>query len=101
MEQLITHIETITTQPGNGSKADMTKQPDNKSSTLQKSLLTPTPPSVFKHYHLYLNENQVELTLNTTYLSKQQISQLQKFIHQWLSQKGYTLKQLMLNGEHQ
>ena len=57
--------------------------------------------SVFKHYQLFLDGNQVELTLNTTHLSKQQVSELHTFIREWLNQKGFTLKQLILNGEQQ
>ena len=56
------------------------------------------PNSMFKNYQLFLTNNVVELTLNTTQLSKQQASDLEKIIKQWLTHKGYSLKQLTING---
>ena len=57
--------------------------------------------SLFKHYQLFISSNHVELTLNTAQLSNRQTSELQKLIKQWLSNKGYSLKQLMINGVQQ
>ena len=74
-----------------------------------KALQTPTTRKIetnainetFKNYQLFLNGNQVELTLNTTLFSKQEIQDLRVLIKQWLTQKNYTLKQLLINGESQ
>jgi hypothetical protein len=69
---------------------------------LRKTLPTPTATIMLKPYQLFVDDDdRIELTLNTTHLSKQQGLELQTFIRQWLNQKGFTLKQLVLNGEQQ
>jgi hypothetical protein len=54
--------------------------------------------SIFKNHQLFINNNEVELTLNTSQLSKEETHQLQKFMKQWLNQKGYALTKLIING---
>jgi len=92
-------ILTFTLPDGRGSDSVETTRSIN--TILRKPLITPTSTSIFKHYQLFIDDNQVELTLNTAHLSKLQVIELQTFIRQWLNQKGYTLKQLVLNGEQQ
>lgn len=53
---------------------------------------------IFKHHQLFLNNNLAELTLNTTQLSKDETNELQRLIKRWLANKGYTLKQFIING---
>lgn len=63
---------------------------------------TVVPPyRSFKNHQLFIHDKSVELTLNTTQLSKQQTYELQNFIKQWLAKKGYCLKQLIINGVKQ
>lgn len=59
------------------------------------------PTATIKPYQLFIDDNQVELALNTTHWSQQEILDLKSFIHQWVQKKGYSLKQLILNGEPQ
>ena len=104
IEQLIDGISTTLNPTGRHAEAEITdqavvnkysKQPISNQPLLQSTLLS------FKNHQLFLSDNALELTLNTTHLSKQQASELQKLIKQWLTQKGYTLKQLMINGVQQ
>lgn len=56
---------------------------------------------IFKNHQLFIDNNVVELTLNTSQLSKDETSELQKLVKQWLANKGYILKQFIINGEIQ
>ena len=100
VQQFITALDKTIEHMGNITEHTITNPFEAKTKINTKPMLTPTSTATFKNYQLYLNDNQVELTLNTT-LSKPQITELQQFIQQWLSQKGYTLKQLMINGVKQ
>lgn len=57
--------------------------------------------AVFKSWQLFLNNNFAELSLNTTQLSKEETNELHKLIKQWLTEKGYALKQFIINGVSQ
>lgn len=57
--------------------------------------------AVFKSWQLFLNDNFAELSLNTTQLSKEETTELHKLIKQWLTEKGYALKQFIINGVSQ
>ena len=56
------------------------------------------PETLRNNHHLFLNQREAELSLNTQHLNKQQINELQILIKQWLRSKGYSLKQLIING---
>jgi hypothetical protein len=60
-----------------------------------------SPNSFFKHYQIFINDAGVELTLNTTQLTKQQTQEVQKLIKQWLTTSGYRLQQFIINGVKQ
>lgn len=98
IEQLMMHIEHITEQTSMGTEHQIVEQPIVKKTLYLKPVLNAATPSTFKNYQLFLEDNQVELTFNTTRLSKQHITALQKSVQHWLRDRGYTLKQLMING---
>ena len=101
IEQLITRIKKSIEQLKIQSEHAIAEQPNIPNI----ANLTPMPltavPITFKNYQLFLNDNQVELTFNTSGLSKQQINELHNVVKQWLVQKGYALKQLTINGVQQ
>ncbi|MCW0218340.1 MAG: hypothetical protein OJI67_08465 [Prosthecobacter sp.] len=84
---------------------------DQTEKTLQEEIQNPVRPTTTtqvlrlavpeKNHHLYKHQNEVELALNTKGLSTEESTELQTLIKQWLTRKGYTLKQLIINGEKQ
>lgn len=84
---------------------------DQTEKTLQEEIQNPVKPITTtqvlrlavpeKNHHLYNHQNEVELALNTKGLSTEESTELQTLIKQWLTRKGYALKQLIINGEKQ
>ncbi len=103
VQQLILTIEKFIENPGNNLEFKMTDQTVSKPSRCQQPINNQAsqPNALFKNHQLFLSNNVVELTLNTVPLSKQEAYELQKLIKQWLANKGYSLKQLMINGVQQ
>lgn len=100
--QLFATIKTTLEPKGNPPEGEITDQSTAKNTSKHvMSNQTLLPNALFKNYQLYLNDNSVELTLNTAQLSKHQANELQKLIKQWLTKKGYSLKQLIINGVQQ
>lgn len=103
IEQLIKSMANFIEQPPVG----LEQRPFNHSNKTVKS--TPLPlnkpilraDSTVKPYQLFLTNNQIELSLNTAHLSQSQLDELHLLINDWLIQKGYTLKQLIINGIQQ
>ena len=106
LEQLITHlaksasaiVSPDVSEPRASGSVPLTFPLSNGRSSDSAS---PAFASPFKSHQLFFDGNRVELAFNTTQLSKPQITELQRFIQQWLSKKGYALKQLTLNGVQQ
>lgn len=103
IEQLIKCMAKCIEQP----RVGLEQKPFNHSNKTVKS--TPLPlnkpilpaDSTVKPYQLYVTNNQIELSLNTAHLSQSQLDELHLLINDWLIQKGYTLKQLIINGIQQ
>lgn len=72
---------------------------DEKTEAIHQSsaFKTPVLPS-HRPYQLFIDKGQVELALNTAAFPKQSIDALHQVIKQWLLHKGYSLKQLIING---
>ena len=100
IKQLSSAIEIFLESPTDHSDVKMVDEEISQNNRYQKLMRNQTslPSATFKNYQLFLNNNQIELTLNTTHFSKQQSNELQKSIKQWLTNKGYSLKQLIING---
>ncbi len=101
IEQFVTHIKTSMEQPFEMLGQGPTYARNVGWASAQHARLSSTNIQSFKQYQLFADDMQVELTLNMTYLSKQDLTELKKLIQHYLSQKGYTLKQLMINGVKQ
>lgn len=52
-------------------------------------------------HHLYTDKNEVELSMNTNGLAKEESIALQQTVKQWITQKGWALRQLIINGVKQ
>ena len=70
--------------------------PNKSTLMLQPNPLQAKP--AYNPHQLFVQGNQVELTLNTHRLNKQEVTQLKTVIKQWLVQKGYQLNRLIING---
>ncbi len=101
IEQLITQIKTTTAKPSPVKNDQTLIQSNNTNKINPKTMPDMMFASTFKQYQLFSDNMQVELTLSITHLSKQQQHELQQFIRQNVSQNGYTLKQLIINGVKQ
>jgi hypothetical protein len=103
MKQVSPILDIILQNPTNHSENKMMNLAVSKTNHYQTLMSNKTLPrhSMFKNYQLFLDNNQVELTLNTSHFSKQQTNELQTTIKQWLTSKGYSLKQLIINGVQQ
>lgn len=66
-----------------------------------KIILCFTGKPVIKDHHLFIQNNQAELSLNTGKQSKQQTRDFTQAIKQWLLNKGIHLQQFLLNGVKQ
>jgi len=102
VDQLITTVYTrleTPERPPECAIADKSLVKDNNTRVINKQLLLTS--MTYKNHQLFINDNLVELALNTTQLSKQQTNELQQFIKQWLTNKGYALKRLIINGVSQ
>lgn len=58
-------------------------------------------PIVFKNHHLFIQDDEADIALNTTALSDTESRALQQLVRQWLAQQGLTLKTLSINGMQQ
>ncbi len=98
--KLVALIEKTSNLVPNNLNTEIINKPSaNKLLELKtNSVLTET---VFKNHQLYISDNTVELTINTTQLSKQETFELKKLIKQWLADKGLAVKQWIINGEPQ
>lgn len=105
IKPLIKYIEKPMVQPSSyGLKENELNQSaaiDKANPRMQLNKPILAPESIVKPYQLFLTNNQVELSLNTAHLSKQQICDLHILIKDWLAKKGYSLKQLIINGIQQ
>ncbi|CAM2806737.1 hypothetical protein [Legionella worsleiensis] len=54
--------------------------------------------SQFKNHHLFIEHNEVELSLNAHDLNEKEQNELKRFLKLNLKQKGFNLKQLLING---
>jgi hypothetical protein len=54
--------------------------------------------SFFKNHHVYIEGNDIELTLNTKELNEHEQKELQHLIKSHLKKQGFSLKQLIVNG---
>ena len=68
---------------------------------VKRCAVTPTTLSSFKNHHVFINDDCIELTLNTCTLSLTEANALQQSIKKWLIQNGYVLKTLIINGVQQ
>lgn len=55
----------------------------------------------YKGHHLFIEDNRVELAINSPKLSKKEQDQLKKSLQKGLAIKGLYLQQLMINGKEQ
>lgn len=102
IDQFIAHIKTNTEQTVCMQNNILSKDVHNKTRLNAIPKQNASSVSAFKHYQLFTDDSQqVEITLNISQLSKQHLNQLKQFIQQYLTQKGYRLKQLMINGVKQ
>lgn len=74
--------------------------PKTHQPTHVKPVLT-TALTAQKPYQLFIDDHAVELALNTTHLSLPITRDWYQTIKQWLYTKGYSLKQLIINGVKQ
>lgn len=58
----------------------------------------PNANDQLKHFHLFIQNEQVELTLNTAGLDHHREKELTRMIQDNLKNKGLSLKQLIING---
>lgn len=99
---LITSIKTVLNQSiytSTTKKAKETIATMSPKQILNHQALT--IPALLKKHQLFLSDKTAELTLNTSDLSQQQANELQRIIKDWLINKGYVLKQLIINGVKQ
>lgn len=59
------------------------------------------PEALFKNYQLFIHNDLAEFSFNVIHLSTAQTKALQTIIKKWLTQKGLTIKQVLINGEKQ
>lgn len=74
------------------------KMPAVSAECLQPAL---TKMLAFKNHQIFIQGNQIELTLNTANLSKQEVQDLKKMLKKWMTNQGLVLKQLIINGIQQ
>lgn len=102
LNELVTLIKKTIEALGNSVEQKPNDKPIVRS-IKQQEISSPSalPDAVLKNHQLFLNNNAAELSLNTSRLSTQEASELKKLIKKWLINKGFTLKQLVINGELQ
>lgn len=59
---------------------------------------SPTQQAVFKKHHLFITEEEVELSINTQNLKPQEKKEVLNGIKAYLKEKGFILKKLLING---
>jgi len=98
MQQIVAYINEKNGDPINLT----TTAPINTNTlTLAKSehkAIHHSTPIIFKNHHLFVNNNEAELTINSNGLNPDENQSLHTLIKQWLNKKGYALKQLIING---
>ena len=68
--------------------------------TENPSTYEPTHNEELKKHHLFISEKEAELSLNTTELETQEEKELIPILKNYFKRKGFSLKQLIINGVH-
>lgn len=91
---------------------DQILTPDGSTNAPLKSIMAPRTEEIkatdvqqcnhhqFKNHHLFIEEEQVELTLNTKDLNPKEQRELTKMMKHHFKNKGLTLSKLIINGVH-
>ncbi len=77
--------------------------PGDETTRLKSHEFSPNHKAIIKHqqYQLYLNQDEVELSLNRQTIPDEELPALLKQIKLILNQKGLKLRQLLINGVKQ
>lgn len=106
---LTTESTTRTTQPMmqqafqtllNSMQTVLNHQVQIQTKTLTYAKPIPQP-IIFKNHHLFIQDDEADIALNTTTLSDTQSRALQQLVRQWIAQQGLTVKTLSINGMQQ
>ncbi len=87
---IIMSVETANTPP----KTDML----NQIKKINEMVSSPDNPNEFKNYHLFIQGNQVELTLNIQDLDPYEQKEFTSMMKNHLKNKGLFLSKLIING---
>ncbi|RUR18236.1 hypothetical protein ELY21_08385 [Legionella sp. km535] len=100
-------MRTIAALDQNGSQTPVPEPYSYSSKSAPDKSISEQPNSVdytthntgqFKNYHLYIQNDQVELSLHAEDLNKEEQLELKQMIKLNLKNKGLSLKQLLING---
>lgn len=100
------HIDLETTDPiqqqGVATKNPcLQKAPSAKKSPATSTIIPKAPPQMdYKKHHLFIESDNIELSLNTQGMNREESHTLRQLIKQWLAKKGLRLTKLIINGEH-
>lgn len=97
MDALINHINKRLDTPMAVLKPEIRSTGFNPTKAMTQPF-SALPQACFKHHHLFIDEDNIELALNTRALSQRESNELQRTIKQWLLGNGYILKTLIING---
>ncbi|MGQ3891453.1 hypothetical protein [Legionella sp. CNM-4043-24] len=85
-----------------GIALSFANSPPERASGEAQAAHTPGAGTVSRNPHsshqLFVDDRQVELSLNTRELRPNEVRELKKQILQWIRHKGYTLTRLIING---
>lgn len=100
LQELSTELQQLCSQLPivENNNALIAKTPISIKSEEKRSIETRTVQSQLKNYHLYIQDDEVEMSLYTQDLDHQEQLELKNMIKLNLKHKGLSLKQLIING---